>query len=160
VTGRTTPGPPADLGLPDVSGSFAGRALQVLEVFRSPQFMDVSLSDWITHTRDLEKARARLIHSHRHNFRLTPRGLGDGFRTHFKCWATSSGGLGLRASPGSIADLQRIGSDRLREERRRCSLISSGHESPQCRSQIHCAPNDLDACTHWHGGGTFRTVRR
>jgi len=33
-----------------VSGSIAGRALQVLEVFRSPQFMDVSLSDWITHT--------------------------------------------------------------------------------------------------------------
>jgi oxalate decarboxylase len=24
--------------------------LQVLEVFRAPQFMDVSLSDWITHT--------------------------------------------------------------------------------------------------------------
>jgi oxalate decarboxylase len=24
--------------------------LQVREVFRAPQFMDVSLSDWITHT--------------------------------------------------------------------------------------------------------------
>jgi len=28
----------------------ANSDLQVLEVFRAPQFMDVSLSDWITHT--------------------------------------------------------------------------------------------------------------
>src|SRR5258707_9345603 len=84
---------PADLGLPDVSGSIAGRAWQVLEVFRAPQFMAASLSDWITRTRDLEKARARLIHSHRHDFRITPRELRDGSRAHVQVLGTSSRGF-------------------------------------------------------------------